>query len=200
MRVCAVLLFLLLGSTTAAIAQEAAVGVKAGVNFSNLNIEGEGVDFSFDQRTGFVGGLFVVVPANSLIALQLEGLYSQKGAKLEEGGGSATIKVDYFDVPVLLRVSSDPAAQASFHVFGGPSFGFKLRARAKSSFDGETESEDIGEDVETFDFGVVAGAGVELGRFIVDGRYCWGLSPANKDDEEGKIKNRVFSIMAGIRF
>ena len=55
--------------------------------------------------------------------------------------------------------------------------------------------------MERFDLGLVAGAGLEFGRFVIDGRYTWGLSNINKDESEDvKIKNRVFAVMAGIRF
>jgi hypothetical protein len=48
---------------------------------------------------------------------------------------------------------------------------------------------------------VVAGAGVNFGRFTLDGRYTWGLTNLNSlRDDEMKIRNRVFSIMAGVRF
>jgi hypothetical protein len=194
---------LLVGGASAAAAQEpaAAIGVKGGVNFANLQFEGDGVDVNFDRRTGFVGGLFVIWPATSRVALQTEALYSQQGAEIEEEGASGTIELDYVTVPVLLRVSSAPSAPASFHVFGGPSLGFRVRARSSGSFEGETSSEDISDDVERFDLGMTAGAGVDLGRLTIDGRYTWGLSNLNKDEsDELEIKNRVFSVMVGVRF
>lgn len=192
----------LLAFGSAANAQEAAVGFKGGVNFANLNFDADEVDDNFDQRIGFVGGLFVIWPANGRMALQTEVLYAQKGAKIEEGGGSGTIELDFIEIPILFRASSAPSSGgASFHVFGGPSLGFRVRAHAESTFDGQTEEEDIDDQVERFDFGLVAGAGMEFGRFVVDGRYTWGLSNLNKEDEDDvKIRNRVFSVMAGVRF
>lgn len=195
-----VVALLAFGST--ANAQGAAVGVKAGVNFANLSFDADEADVSFDQRTGFVGGLFVVWPAGGPIALQTEVLYSQKGAKIEEGSASGTIKLDFIEIPILLRASSAPSSGgASFHVFGGPSLGFRVRARGESTFEGQTEEEDLDDEVESFDFGLVAGAGLEVGRFVLDGRYTWGLSNLNKEDQEDvKIRSRVFSVMAGVRF
>jgi opacity protein-like surface antigen len=195
------LLCLMLCASGTAVAQEVSGGFKAGVNFANVTFDAEGADISFDRRTGFVGGLFVIWPANTRAALQIEALYSQKGAKMEEGGGSGEVELDYLEVPVLVRLSSDRSMPTSFNVFAGPSVGFRLRARAKSEFDGESEDEDISDDIERLDFGLAVGAGLELGRFIVDGRYTWGLVNINKEDaDEVKVKNRVFSVMAGIRF
>ena len=203
MRLCAIVLAVAFVSSGVASAQErpAAVGVKAGVNFANLDFEGDGASVSLDPRKGIVGGLFVVWPASTRLALQTEALYSQKGAQMEEGGDSAKIKLDYLDVPVLARFSSPVSSGTSFHVFAGPSFSFRVSAKSESSFDGEEENEDIDEDVERFDLGLVAGAGLELGRFVIDGRYTWGLSNINKvESDDVTIKNRVFAVMAGIRF
>jgi hypothetical protein len=194
-------LTVLTGGVASAQEQPAAVGVKAGMNFSNLNFDGDGASLNLDQRKGFVGGLFVVWPATGRVALQTEALYSQKGAQMEEGDASGKIKLDYIDVPVLGRFSSPVSGGTSFHVFAGPSFGFRVSAKAESSFGDEEESEDIDDDVERFDLGLVAGAGLEFGRFVIDGRYTWGLSNINKDEaDDVKIKNRVFAVMAGIRF
>ena len=203
MRLIPIVLALIVGSSGMAAAQDApvAVGVKAGVNFANLNFDADDASVNFDQRKGFVGGLFVVWPANSLVALQSEVLYSQKGAQIEEGGMTAKLKLDYVDIPVLARVSSPASGGASFHVFAGPSFAVRVSAKTEASFEDEEQSEDIGDDVERFDLGLVAGAGLEFGRFVIDGRYTWGLSNINKDDEDDvKIKTRVFAVMAGIRF
>lgn len=197
-----VLALLLVCGNTAFAQQPAAFGIKGGVNFANLNFEGDGADVNFDSRTGFVGGLFVVVPSNTPFALQAEALFSQKGAEAEEGDFSSKIKLNYLDVPVLARVSSPASSGTSFHVFGGPSFGFKLSGETESSFDGEEETEDLDDEVKGFDLGLVLGAGVEFGRFVIDGRYSWGLTDINNEEEdEGvKVKTRTFSVMAGFRF
>ena len=55
--------------------------------------------------------------------------------------------------------------------------------------------------MEGFEFGLVFGAGVEFGKFIIDGRYSHGFTNLNKDESEQlEVKTRVFSIMAGFRF
>lgn len=202
MRSCVMALVLVLAGVGNAFAQQpAAFGVKVGANFANLNFDGEGADISLDRRTGLIGGLFVVVPADRQLALQAEALFSQKGAQSEEGDASGSIKLNYLEVPILARISSPASNGTSFHLLAGPSLGFRTSAKAESSFDGEEESEDIDDDVKRFDLGLVIGAGVEFGRLVVDGRYTWGLTDLNKEEEEGiKIKNRVFSVMAGFRF
>jgi Outer membrane protein beta-barrel domain len=183
MRSAVLVLVMLLGCGGTAFGQQSAsFGVKAGVNFANLNFEG-------------------VAPANSQFALQAEALFSQKGAKSEEEGFSSRISLNYIDIPVLARFSTPASSGASFHVFAGPSFGFKTSAEATSEFDGEEETEDLDDQVKGFDLGLVLGAGVEFGRLVIDGRYAWGMTDINEDEDEGvKVKTRTFSIMAGFRF
>jgi len=53
------------------------------------------------------------------------------------------------------------------------------------------------------DFGLVFGAGIEFGKFVIDGRYTHGFTNLNDSEEDGdavEFKSRVFSIMAGFRF
>jgi hypothetical protein len=193
---------ILVGGASTAMAQEYSGGVKAGVNFAKLHFDGDEADNSaIDNRTGLVAGVFIVWPASGRLAVQTEALYSQKGATFHEEGASGSVKLDYLDVPILLRLSTPASNGTSFHVFGGPSLGVRLRARSEIEFQGETESEDFSDEVERFDLGLVAGAGVEFGRVVIDGRYTWGLSNLNtRADDDVKIRHRVFSIMAGVKF
>ena len=201
MRLWSLLLCVTLCATGTAAAQDVGGGIKAGINVANIIFEAEDAEINFDRRTGFVGGLFLVWPATTRAALQVEALYSQKGSELEEMGARGSVDLDYFEIPVLLRMSSDRSAKSSLHVFAGPSAGVRLRARTKASFQGESMEEDISDDIERLDFGAVVGAGLEFNRFIIDGRYTWGLVNINKEDaDEVKVKNRVFSVMAGFRF
>ena len=41
-------------------------------------------------------------------------------------------------------------------------------------------------------------AGVEVSRFIIEGRYNMGLTNVAKEGDE--VKNRAFSVLAGVRF
>jgi hypothetical protein len=193
----------MLGHAVPAAAQGVATGVKAGVNVANIQFIEEEEHIDLDSRIGFTGGLFVVWPADARVALQVEGLYSQKGAKLVGTGIEIALKLDYLDFPTLLRVSSTRNAHGvSIHGFGGPSVGARVRARATGTFEGDTGGSDISDDVKSFDVGLVAGAGVDIGRVVIDGRYTWGLTNINRnpDEDDTTLRNRVFAVMAGFRF
>jgi hypothetical protein len=195
MIVSALALCLLLGSGSVASAQGGG-GVLIGVNFADINFS-DGDAPESDYRTGLAAGFFLNLPLGGTFSLQPEVLYSQKGTKFEEAGGEASIELDYLDIPVLARVAS---GSSGFALFVGPSFGFKVRARAKGEdFDGTELSEDIGDEVETLDVGLVLGAGFQTPRVFIDGRIQVGLSNVNKGEPEETLKNRVFSIMLGFR-
>jgi hypothetical protein len=193
----------MLGGAVPAAAQTAALGVKAGVNVANIQFIEEEEHIEFDSRIGFTGGLFVVWPADARVALQLEGLYSQKGARLAATGVDLSFELDYVDFPTLLRVTSTRNARGvSFHGFGGPSFGARVRARATGTFEGTSGGSDLGDELEPFDVGLVAGGGVEIGRVVIDARYTWGLTNINRNprEDDTTIRSRVFAVTAGVRF
>jgi hypothetical protein len=190
---------LVCAATAQAQAQGVSVGVRAGVNVSNLSFSSETEVTDSKNLTGFVAGLFVTVPVNGIVAIQPEVLFSMQGAKLTDGGESAKIKLDYVQAPVLLHLKPGSKSPVAFLV--GPTFGFRNRADlevpgAPVGFDDGFEDE-----INSFDVGLVAGAALELGALVVDGRYTWGLMNIAKDSSEpGTAKNRVFSATVGLRF
>lgn len=100
----------------AAQAQSVRFGLKAGGTLSNLSGDLANQD-QYKNRFGFHGGamLNVGLLADDLLALQLEGLYSQKGFKYADQQvtvlgntyrNTGTVRYDYIDVPLLLRVKT----------------------------------------------------------------------------------------------
>ena len=105
-------------------------GVRFGYNAATTATDEDGVDPK--TRSGFVVGFFGVVPVNAMFAVQPEFVYSQQGAKVEDGSDKATLKIDYIHIPVLARIRLGAGSPA--HLLVGPSFGF--RTRAESEFGG----------------------------------------------------------------
>jgi hypothetical protein len=193
------LVLALLGVPTVASPQEVGFGVKGGLNLASMHFDPDPIaDFGF--RPGLVLGGFVSWPMSSRLAIQPEGLFSQKGANGSDEGVDGWIHLDYLEVPVLVQYALSESSSRTFNVFGGPSLGFNIKAKAGADVGDESVDEDISEDIEKFDFGVVFGAGVNFGRFTVDGRYTFGLSNINKDTTDGKAKNRTLAFLAGYRF
>ena len=190
------------GSGSVAMAQGVSGGVKGGVSFATLSADSS-EDVDLDRRTGIVAGGFVTWPIGEHFGLQLEGLYTQKGAAFNQSGVKATTKLDYFEVPLLFVGSTSPrSAGSSIQFFGGPSLAFKVSAKNSGSFHGQTVNVDIpDEDIESVDVGVVVGAGANVGHVLIEGRYTVGLSNLNGDRSDStKVKNRSLAILAGVRF
>lgn len=174
-------------------------GVKGGLNIASANVEAVGFDISPDSRTGLVAGLFVHYPLREQIGLQIEGLYSQKGAKVDELGIEVDLRLDYLEIPVLGRFGIRASDDAFVHVVAGPAFAFKLNDSLDvSDFFGFDEI-----DIKPFDAGIAVGGGVTFRNVVVDVRYTHGL--VNINDEETlddflEVKNRAFSVTVGWQF
>ena len=180
-------------------AQGISVGVRAGVNVANLSFSSETEVTDSKNLTGFVAGVFVTVPVNGIVAFQPELLFSMQGTKLTDGGDSAKIKLDYIQTPLLLHLK--PGAKSPIAVLVGPTLGFKNSAKIEVPGAPVGSSDGFEDQIEGFDVGLVAGAALELGPFVVDGRYTWGLMNIAKDSSDpGTAKNRVFSATVGLRF
>jgi len=138
------------------------------------------------------------------LALQLEPMFLQKGAKLKLSDQGFTleaeIKVSYIEVPAMLKFAFG-SGDTKPYVMAGPTVGYLLSAKVKD----DMEEQDIKDDVKNIDFGLAFGGGVSLpmgnNTFFVEGRYSFGLSDINDDSsDDTKIKTKGIQIMAGITF
>lgn len=187
-----------------AYAQE--VGVKGGINFASMTPEEEDEAPLISRRNGLVAGIWVRTPVRSQFSFQGEGLFSEKGVKFDGRAlgldGAADLRVRYLEFPLLARADFVPGSPAA-RVFavGGVAPAFRLSAQSKASFEGQEDTQDVGDQVKPFDLGLVGGAGVEIGRALIEFRYTHGLLHLNEDDngDEDRIKNRVLSLSFGFR-
>jgi hypothetical protein len=184
-------------------------GVKAGINLASLR--GEFADIADPKvRTGFVGGAFVAFGFAPDLAVQVEALYSQKGAKFEgvlvDAGGNprgsfdTIVKVNYLEVPVLLRGTLLRGAPVQPVYFVGPTAGINLG--------GTVETEDFNDvdlkDLKGVDLGLALGAGAafKLGRQKVTAEFRYTTGFADIYDLSGNAAsvNSVYSFMVGVAF
>ncbi len=186
-------------------AQDLTIGLKGGLNVANVSADQiELVDT--DSRTAFVGGGFLTIGLGERFAIQPEVLYAQKGFSVGALGTRASVDLDYFDIPVLLKVNLvQPTQQVRPVVFAGPFIAFETSCSVSGEVGGIGGSTDC--DValgarETTDAGIAFGAGVDIAAtqgllILLDARYNLGL--VNLDSEAGSdsVKSRVWSFMAG---
>ncbi len=170
-------------------------GLKAGVNSSTLSSDDDLLDVG--SLWGAVAGAFIGKNITDNLGIQLEGLFSQRGAKDNTFGDDAKIRLTYLDVPLTARFGSTTANNMHFHAFTGPQLGIKLSSKYTDDADSDV---DLDDQVKSWDFGWRVGAGVEMNRVSLDARYTLGLTNIDESDSGSSLKNRTFTVLLGYRF
>src|SRR5262245_14455318 len=198
---------LLLVPAPASAQVSASFGIQGGANFANVDFKAgnpEEGEPDFKNRTRGVFGFFAGLDF-TVIGIQIDALYSQKGAKAdftEEDGSNFKIEVgvDYVEVPLMLRVNVPLGGSAKFRAFGGPAFAFKVSDKVTFESNGVSLEDDETE-FKSYDIGVTAGGALQFGHSFVDVRYTWGTLNIIKDDSDGdRAKTRTLGVMAGFEF
>jgi hypothetical protein len=209
MRVAVITLAILLGFVaTHATAQERQIGGKLGPTIAGLAHNFGDADGKYRRKVSLGGGGFVVLPITGRLAVQIEALFTPKGAKLPPDiDVTNTLFIDYLEVPLLGRAIVARSASRSLHVFAGPSAAVRLNAKYRVATSGPIGgtngfTEDVSSGIERFDMGIVAGGGFDAGRhLVIDARYSWGLRDVNREAfENERVRNRALTILAGVRF
>lgn len=169
------------------------IGAKIGPLFSSLS----SADISsFKSRTGVIGGLFLGGNRPGAVGVGVDLLYARKGSKIEDF--DETVNLDYINVPVYLRINAGSSSTSGAIGYGIVGVDLNFLLKAKEDMDGE--SEDITDDFNRADYGLALGFGVEITRFIIEGRYTKGLGNLAKDKDDPVVKTQSFAIMFGVRF
>ena len=157
------------------------IGIKGGVNFSQLKTDfktqsfGNNLQQSLDTKTGYVGGVYMRIGTKFFV--QPEFVFSAKGGSVNilKGGStttSQTLSIEYtnFDIPVLIGFKVGP-----LRLNAGPMASFKI---SDKGLDEELKaySSNVGGSFKDASYGYQAGGGLDLGAFSVDLRYEGSLS------------------------
>jgi hypothetical protein len=176
-------------AASSAVASAQGAGVKFGPTFATFSSDA----LDFKTRTGIHAGLFFGGNPDGAVGVQTEINWLRKNTETEVP--AQKIRVDYLQIPVLLRLNGGGNSAGSFRAFGvvGPAVDFKIA----DDVDGLT----IDDGFEGADISLVFGGGIEVARIIVEGRYEKGLRRVNnKFNELADIKKQAFSILFGVRF
>jgi hypothetical protein len=195
-------------AASASHAQTVQAGVKVGIDFSSLPNAGQVIDqivkipsTETSSKTGAVLGGFVMLPIRDRLAFQPELAFVMKGVKLNEGnGGTVTASLSYLEFPMLIRYAMAMDKHTGY-VLVGPTFGVKASTSAKLDAPSQSTDFNIDPAIRTFDAGLAFAGGVEYNRYLFEARYTQGLTDVGTDvyPHADSVKNRVFSILAGIR-
>lgn len=149
----------------------------------------------------------MVLPIAARFSVQIEALTTPRGTRLEpeeDGGIVQTLMMRYLEFPVLLRLNG-PRLGGHWYFFGGGYTAIRLSAKEQlSSFTGFTAAgtrEDVSDSINRVENGIVGGAGVELGKYLlVEGRYARGVTNVNNVDDAPAFTSRALTFMLGVRF
>jgi hypothetical protein len=188
-----------------AFAERRQFGAKAGPAFTQITpAEDDGQSYS-RRIAPYISGFFVL-PLNPRLALQFEAASSPKGTRLKEPPGvTQTLLLQYFEMPVLLRVAGPRVGGAPIYFIGGPFFGLKVSAKEEVSQLAGTfiagQRDKVDQFVEPFESGLIAGAGIDIGKYmVVEGRYSHGLTDVNKIEDFLAFTNHGLTFTVGVRF
>lgn len=150
----------------------ARVGIKAGLNVSNLYINDVNDE---NARFGFNGGLYGQILSSDVFAIQPELLFSTKGSQADYGGivnSTVRFNLNYIDLPVLAVIKLGPSAE----IHAGPYFSYLLSANIDYSGNIGNGTEQINRDnLKSYDWGWSGGLGLNFGPVQVGARYNYGM-------------------------
>lgn len=143
-------------------------GIKGGLSYNSMSdIEIENWESSFNRKTGFHAGILYKAKLGSGLALQPELLYIQKGGNLEGNNESLDFKVHHIQLPINLQWGIDLMLFRPF-VMVSPYIGYAIA-------NGDELKGLEWDNMNRFEYGIGLGAGLDIWKFQVTGRYCWDL-------------------------
>jgi len=195
----------LMVSASAWAQSKATYGIRAGVNFQNLNGKDiDGDNLNNDLKTGLNVGVNAEIPVGIDFYLQPGLLFSTKGAKYDFQGTKATRTISYLELPVNFLYKPE-LGEGRLLLGFGPYAAFAVGGKIKS---GNTDIDmDFGDKVgetKPFDAGANLLAGYEFtNNFSFQLNAGLGLiNMYNRSagDEESSLKNTGFGLSLGYRF
>ena len=183
----------------------AEVGIKAGLSLAKYQwTTPVPIGFDWGYLPFAAGGLYVEA-GRGILSVQPGVFFTRMGGRYAVEGDSLQFRFDYIQVPVLLKMNVLPSSSVCpFFGFGG--YGaYLVKAQGVLVIDGERQVENIIEEYNKFDAGLVFAAGLDF-QFArttvsVECRYAHGLMEASKYPAEGEsMKHRSIMALVGIGF
>ncbi|MBK7212405.1 MAG: PorT family protein [Bacteroidales bacterium] len=193
---------------------------RAGFNLACQSFSGYAVNSSRELKwkPGYSVGLASEIPITKAISFEPGISFSNKGYKLFEKQGLAldisdynlNISLNYLEIPLYLKTSY---TYGSVKMYGaaGPYLGVGLWGRQKADFlfRGQPRSDNSaiswGTDINTdtyrrIDWGINAGAGIEISSWQFGLSYSFGLANLSPDTSGNlKNKNKVIALNLGYK-
>lgn len=167
------------------------LGIKGGVNFSNINAD----NFNESTRTGYQAGVFARF--GNAFYLQPEVYLSSTGGSLVTTDGAFKAKVNFTNMSVpLLLGHSFGTKDLNFRLMVGPVYTYALSKNESFSDNANAAIADFGH-YNNSTLGFQAGGGVDIGPITADLRYEGGLTKINPN--YGQRQN-LWALSVGFKF
>ncbi len=173
------------------------IGVKGGVNFSNIIKTGDR-DFNTDFKTGINAGLVLEVPIVKTFSFAPELMFSQKGYKtsgnsLIGGPNEYSVTTNFIEVPIIAKFH----ASDRFSIMLGPQVSFLTSTTEKFTQGSSSYQNTIREENDRLKkslAGGIAGFGIVLSKQLdFHARYALDFQKNNEDgsSETPLYKNQL---------
>ncbi len=183
-------------SSTSIFAQELKIGIKGGLNYSNVSGDVAGLlNFNGESTLGFHVGALASIGISDQFAIQPELIYNQLGTEQSIPGVNTTgiINLSYLSLPVLAKYY----VADGFSIMAGPQLSYLIDSDlsvAAGNNDINTEFINIYNDV---DLGINVGASYEFPfGMIIGANYYHGLTNV-ADIPLVDVANRSFQASVG---
>lgn len=184
------------------------LGIRAGLNLSDLSLSDEGVTFDTNSRAGF----HIAVTDQILLCHKMP-LYLETGLVFSSRGGKVkddTMRPSYLQIPVLINYHFNIKNIVSIQPFAGIYYGVGICGKAKDK-DENVKYDIFGKNggLKRSDLGVRLGAGVEWHHFYFGLGYEIGCLNQLKDTDldgdklnkdRAKLRNNCFTLSVGYNF
>lgn len=165
-------------------------GFKAGLDLTDLSLSSQDTSLpSFDMGTAYSAGIFGVFELSDVLQLKPELLYAHRSSSSSFNvfgiTAKTTFKMDYIEVPINLGyLISD-----EFSINAGPYVGLLLKSTMIVEVLGQTQEEDMKEELNSLDYGLNLGASYNLNEnIVINAGYTLGLANLVKDSSDDTLK------------
>jgi hypothetical protein len=168
------------------------IGAKIGPLWTSFDAANN-ANLKFDTSNGWEGGIWFGGNRGGTVGVMGEILYAKKKQSI---AGFTGTTLQYLEIPILMRINVGSRSRNGVSVYGlvGPVFDINLKAKQGNL--------DVKSNYESLDLGILGGVGIEITRFIVEGRYNKGLRNVLKGGGANitEIKTHSFALLFGVRF
>jgi hypothetical protein len=164
------------------------IGVLVGPLFDKTSEEDVDPENAFKGKTGLQFSLFLGGNRPGRVGIATE--ISLLRRKADNDVTINALQVPFF---VRINIGSENLDRASVYIKVGPAIDVIFSAKQGD--------ESFKDQVEQFQLDGIVGVGVEITRFIIEGRYIQGFRAINKEfNESSDIKTKAFALLFGFRF